>query len=122
MTKTILIVDDETDIRLALGILLKKEGYAVLAAPGGKAALNLLQKKAVDLIIIDFFMPGMNGSQVLTEIRNNKKLKATKVILLTVATFGKQGEKKLKDLKVTAYIQKPFDNKALLAKIKKLLT
>jgi CheY-like chemotaxis protein len=118
----ILIIDDEADIRLALKVLLESVGYEVVEASGGKQGLAILQKDTVDLLICDFFMPQMNGRQVLEEIRRlDGKLSDLNVILLTVATFGKEGAQKLKDLKVAAYIQKPFENKALLAQVKKLV-
>jgi two-component system, OmpR family, alkaline phosphatase synthesis response regulator PhoP len=117
----ILIIDDEDDIRLAVRTLLEMNGYAVLEGNGGKKGLAVLQKEKVDLVLCDFFMPGMNGRQVLESIRADAKLKDLKVILLTVATFGKEGDAKLKQLKVADYIRKPFDNKDLLARIKKVL-
>jgi two-component system, OmpR family, alkaline phosphatase synthesis response regulator PhoP len=117
----ILIIDDEDDIRLAVRTLLEMNGYEVLEANGGRSGLAKLQKEKVDLVLCDFFMPGMNGRQVLESIRADLKLKNIKVILLTVATFGKEGEDKLKELKVADYIRKPFENKDLLARIKKIL-
>jgi CheY-like chemotaxis protein len=117
----ILVIDDEDDIRLAVRTLLESKGYEVLEAGDGKSGLQQLKKSPVDLVLCDFFMPGMNGRQVLESIRKDAKLKDTKVILLTVATFGKEGADKLKQLKVAAYIQKPFVNKDLLANIKKII-
>jgi two-component system, chemotaxis family, chemotaxis protein CheY len=121
MMKKILIIDDEDDIRLAVKALLESKGYGVVEANGGKKGLALLKKGGIDLVLCDFFMPGMNGRQVLEVIRADASLKDTKVIVLTVATFGKEGTAKLKELKVAAYIQKPFVNKNLVARIKKIL-
>jgi CheY-like chemotaxis protein len=120
--KKILIIDDEDDIRLAVKILLESKGYEVLEADGGKKGLVILKKGGIDLVLCDFFMPGMNGREVLENIRKmDGKLSGLKVILLTVATFGKEGMAKLKELKVADYIQKPFENKELLARIKELI-
>jgi CheY-like chemotaxis protein len=121
VAKKILIIDDEDDIRLAVKVLLESKGYEVVEANGGKKGLTLLKKGGIDLVLCDFFMPGMNGRQVIESIRADKTLKNTKVIVLTVATFGKEGTAKLKELKVKDYIQKPFDNKDLLARIKKAI-
>jgi two-component system, OmpR family, aerobic respiration control protein ArcA len=118
---TILIIDDEDDIRLAVKTLLESEGYTVKEATGGKEGLKVLKQNKIDLILLDFFMPDMNGRQVIEAIRKNKTLQQ-KIILLTVATFGKQGEKKLEELQVLHYIQKPFDNKKLLETIKKAVS
>jgi CheY-like chemotaxis protein len=120
MTK-ILIIDDEDDIRLAVRILLESKGYEIVDANSGQAGLEVLKKGGVDLVLCDFFMPSMNGRQVIEAIRADAALQDTKVIVLTVATFGKEGAAKLKELKVADYIQKPFVNKDLLARIKKVL-
>jgi CheY-like chemotaxis protein len=118
----ILIIDDEDDIRLALKTLLESEGYEVVDTNTGRKGLAVLKKGGIDLVLLDFFMPGMNGRQVLEEIRGMKgSLKKSKVILLTVAVFGKEGSEKLKELQVSDYIQKPFVNKNLLARIRKAL-
>jgi CheY-like chemotaxis protein len=118
----ILIIDDEDDIRLAVKALLESKGHEVVEAAGGKEGLTILQKGGIDLLLLDFFMPGMNGRQVLLEIRKfDGKLSGLKVILLTVATFGAEGLHKLKELNIADYIQKPFENKDLIARIKKIL-
>jgi CheY-like chemotaxis protein len=117
----ILIIEDEEDIRYALRSLLEPKGYEITEADGGKAGLEALSKLCPDLILCDFFMPGMNGRQVLEEIRKKKLCPKAKTILLTVATFGKEGSDKLKQLKVADYIKKPFENKDLVARIKKVL-
>jgi response regulator RpfG family c-di-GMP phosphodiesterase len=119
---TILIIDDEDDIRLAVRAVLETQGYTVLDANNGKKGLEILNKGGIDLLILDFFMPEMNGREVLAQIREmDGKLKKLKVILLTVASFGKEGTKTLKDLKIADYIQKPFVNKEFIAHVKKVL-
>jgi CheY-like chemotaxis protein len=121
MTK-ILVIDDEDDIRLALRALLESNGYEVDEAATGQRGLEKLKESTFDLVICDFFMPGMNGRQVIETMHKDAKLKSIKVILLTVASFGKGGEEKLKEMEVAAYMQKPFENSELIAKIKELLT
>jgi two-component system, OmpR family, response regulator VicR len=120
MTK-LLVIDDEDDIRLALRALLESNGYEVEEASTGQKGLDLLKETKIDLVICDFFMPMMNGRQVIETMHKNPKLKDIKVILLTVASFGRGGEEKLKELEVAAYMQKPFENQELLAKIRELL-
>jgi CheY-like chemotaxis protein len=121
MAKTILVIDDEDDVRLAVKMLLTHSGYSVVDANGGKAGLALLKKQKFDLVICDFFMPEMNGRQVIESIAKNPKLKGQKVVLLTVASFGKEGHEKLKKLKVSDYVQKPFENSDLLSRVAKLV-
>jgi CheY-like chemotaxis protein len=117
----ILIIDDEEDIRLALRALLESEKYEVFETENGKKGLSFLKKNKVDLVLCDFFMPQMNGREVIEALRADSKLKDTKVIVLTVASFGKEGNEKLKELKVKDYIKKPFSNKDLLKRIRKAL-
>jgi len=66
---TLLLVDDEPSILSALRRLFRPQGYRVLTAEGGQAALDLLQGEAVDLVISDMRMPGMDGAQFLERVR-----------------------------------------------------
>jgi CheY-like chemotaxis protein len=61
---TILVVDDDADVRRMLAASLDSLGYRVLEAEGGQAGLAALREHAVDLMIVDFAMPGMNGAEV----------------------------------------------------------
>jgi DNA-binding NtrC family response regulator len=67
--KTILVVDDESDLRDSLGKVLRKEGYVVLLAEGGERALELLASKHVDLVLTDLRMPQMSGMDLLRRIK-----------------------------------------------------
>jgi two-component system nitrogen regulation response regulator NtrX len=68
--RTILIIDDEEGIRNVLGDILKDEGFAVLRAPDGNEALRLLKTELVDLVLLDVWMPGTGGLDVLKAIRD----------------------------------------------------
>ena len=69
-TKTVLVVDDEQENLRTYGEILDDMNYKVLAQPDGRSALSLLRDDAaVDLIITDFRMPGMNGIEFVTELR-----------------------------------------------------
>ncbi len=67
--KTILVVDDEPDLRDSLGKVLRKEGYLVLLAESGEAALEVLASKHVDLVLTDLRMPQMSGMDLLRQIK-----------------------------------------------------
>ncbi|HWW87198.1 MAG TPA: sigma-54 dependent transcriptional regulator [Vicinamibacterales bacterium] len=69
MKATILIVDDEPGVRTALSGVLRDEGYAVEAVPSGEACLERLTRGAVDLIVLDVWLPGMDGLATLARIR-----------------------------------------------------
>ncbi|HEY0627463.1 MAG TPA: response regulator [Allosphingosinicella sp.] len=64
----ILIVDDDRDVRAMISRALQELGYRPLEADGGPAALALLQGNKVDLVILDYMMPGMDGTEVAREI------------------------------------------------------
>jgi len=69
MTAQILIVDDEQDIRYSLKGILEDEGYGVLTAASGEEAVTSLEKEMVDLVLLDIWLPGIDGLEVLTRIR-----------------------------------------------------
>lgn len=119
--KHILVVDDEPNIRKALGILLRSEGFGVDFAIDGEEALSMLKKSRPDLVLLDMFMPKLSGRATCERIRADPKLKGLKVVFLTVALFSDEGKKGLKGLKISDYIVKPFENSDLVARIKKVL-
>jgi len=121
MAKKVLVVDDEENIRLVVKALLEGWGYEVSMAKGGKECLAKLKKKKFDLVLMDFFMPIMSGREVVERIRENPKLKNTKIAFLTVADFRPIGVRELEKLKCLDYIKKPFDNEDLKKRIKKII-
>ncbi|MEO7274997.1 MAG: response regulator, partial [Vicinamibacterales bacterium] len=68
-TARVLVVDDERSMRELLAIVLKRDGYDVLLAENGRAALELLRRQRVDVLITDIRMPGMNGVDMLREAK-----------------------------------------------------
>ena len=72
MKPTILIVDDEPGVRTALTGVLKDEGYVVEAVPSGEACLDRLTRGAVDLIVLDVWLPGMDGLATLARLRERQ--------------------------------------------------
>jgi DNA-binding NtrC family response regulator len=79
--KRILLVDDEVDFSASLGKVLRRRGFEVETAADGLIALERIAQQSFDVIVLDVKMPGMDGIQVLTEIR--KLAIKAKVILLT---------------------------------------
>lgn len=83
LNDTILVVDDEDDIRELLADVLRKEGYEVLEADNGKDGLALALEKKPDLILLDVIMPGETGHEVLKKLRRDDWGKNVKVLILT---------------------------------------
>jgi two-component system alkaline phosphatase synthesis response regulator PhoP len=120
MRESILIVDDEEDIRALLSYNLKKEGYTVFEAPNGKEAIALAVEHKPDLILLDAMMPGMDGMEVCQILRDNPRLENTLICFLTarsedysqVAGFESGADD---------YVSKPIRPKVLLSRINALI-
>jgi len=117
----IMIVDDEPYIIQSLKKVLEKEGFNVVGAENGSECLKKLQQEPVDLILMDFFMPKMDGRMVIEKIRGMPKLKDTKIAFLTSASFGERGMEVLKELNILYYFTKPIDIDDFTSRIKNLL-
>ncbi|NOT56086.1 MAG: response regulator [Deltaproteobacteria bacterium] len=101
---TILVVDDQEEILISTRLLLEWEGHTVLTAAGGPEALALFRQQHVHLIIVDYFMPDMNGEQLVTEIR---KLNVDVQILLQTGYAGERPPRAmLKTLDIQGYHNK----------------
>jgi len=116
MKKTILVVDDEEDIRETVKTILEKEGYKVLEAVSGDDCLKQLKTEKPDLILMDIMMPGTPVREVV------KKIKSVKIAYLSVVrTSEAEKEELLGQKNVVDFIQKPFDVKDLVKRVKKLV-
>jgi DNA-binding response OmpR family regulator len=82
--KKVLIVDDERDLREALGAMVEAEGFEVLSAKDGAEGLETALKEKPDLILLDIVMPKMDGFEVLDKLREDEWGKKVQVIFLTV--------------------------------------
>ncbi len=77
----VLVVDDQADIRQSLQGVLEDEEYQVSAAASGEACLDLLQKQEFDVVLLDVWLPGMDGLETLQKIRENES--APEVIMIS---------------------------------------
>lgn len=119
--KKILVVDDEPKLIALLKAILEAENFDVLTAFNGKQGLDRLDKQTVDLVVLDFMMPDMTGSEVCRKIRENKKLRKVKIIFLSVIPRSEMGEEWMIEMNVSDYIQKPFENDKFVARIKEII-
>lgn len=120
MTRKILIADDEPNIVTALEFLLSRNGYEVLIARNGDAALSLVETHKPDLVLLDVMMPVRSGYEVCQRMRERSDWRHIKIIMLTAK--GRDVEMS-KGLSVGAdlYITKPFSTQELVARINGLL-
>jgi len=114
---TILMVDDLPKNLQILGSILKSQHYQVEFAMNGKSALNWLEKRGFDLILLDLMMPEMDGFEVCRNIRKKEEFDDMPIIFLTAKT---DKESLVKGFKLGGqdYITKPFDSNELLARVK----
>lgn len=117
MKRTILVVDDDEDLVDLLKNYLEKDGYKVLTAYDGQAALNLFRLRDVDLIVLDLMLPKVSGLNVCRGVRNESQ---TPIIMLTAKSEEEDRIKGL-DLGADDYVTKPFSPGELLARIRAVL-
>ena len=116
----ILCVDDEEANRKLLEKLLVPRGYGVVSAADGKEALLKIKSQAIDLVLLDIIMPGMNGFEVCRQIKEDQKLRNIPVIMIT-ASILKQDRIRGIEAGAEEFLSKPFDLEEVLARIKMLL-
>jgi CheY-like chemotaxis protein len=107
--KSVLIIEDDDDVRDALAQLLEDEGYGVHAAHNGREGLQIASEAAPPrVIVLDLMMPIMNGWEFLAARRNDPRLRNVPVVVVSAAGDPKRlGE-------VTAFLRKPIDIRRLL--------
>ena len=117
---TILVADDDPDLRDILRSILESAGFSVHEAPNGEQALNAVYAAAPDLMILDYMMPGLTGPQVCQRLKQHTLLRHVPIIMLT----GKsETHDKVGGLSAGAddYVIKPFDPQELLARVHMVL-
>lgn len=113
----ILIIDDDIELAALLHELLAREGYTVDAEHNGRAGLDRARNGAADLIVLDVMLPGMDGFEVLKQLR---KTSQTPVIMLTAR--GDDVDRIIGlELGADDYLPKPFNPRELVARIKAIL-
>ena len=115
--RTILVVEDDVDLRDALRIALEDEGFAVESAGDGMDALRRIRQRAPDLVILDLNMPRMGGQDFLYAWRTGVETRGAPVIVIT----AEWRERQPAELGVEGFFAKPFEIDDLLSHVKVLL-
>jgi two-component system phosphate regulon response regulator PhoB len=121
MSATVMVVEDERDIREMLVFSLEQAGYSTLQAGTAEKALSLLQEQAIpDLMLVDWMLPGASGVEMTHKIKKSAEFQDVPVILLTAR--GEEGDR-IKGLDAGAddYVVKPFSPRELMARIRAVL-
>lgn len=112
-----LVIDDSKAIRLILGQILKDIGFEVLNAADGKEALEQLKSAdQVDLALVDWNMPVMNGFEFVVEVRKNKQYDNMPMMMVTTETEMSQVIKAL-EAGANEYVMKPFTKEMIIEKL-----
>jgi len=114
MSARILVVDDSPTIRKVVSSILVAREYEALLAEDGQAALELLETEKVDLVLLDFVMPRMNGYQFCRELRANQELRNLPIVLMSAKGDKIRGQFVEQTGAIDA-ITKPFDARGLVA-------
>lgn len=118
MSATVLVIDDEPPIRKLLRTGLSTQGYAILEAPNGRTALDLLSREGADLVILDLGLPDMRGHDLLKAIRARHP--DLPVVVLS-SRDDEGGKVEALDLGADDYVTKPFGMAELLARLRAAL-
>jgi len=116
MTK-IMIVDDETDLREMINLILHKEGFETATAENGEDFLSKIDEFQPDLVTLDVMMPGLTTREILEKLKEKKT--KPKIILLTVVRYSEEEKQKLYQHGIIDYITKPFELDYLIQTIQK---
>ena len=116
----VLVADDDDDILLLVTTRLRRDGFEVLQASNGDRALELARERRPDIAVLDIGMPGLDGLQVLEQIRADEELRGMLVVLLT-AKAQESDVRRGYETGADAYIKKPFSPTELSTKVRELL-
>jgi two-component system cell cycle response regulator DivK len=120
MTKRILVVEDQEDLRGILRDLLAGSGYEMLEAPDGQAGVDKAKAEKTDLILMDIQMPVMDGYDATRQIKADPDLKPIPIV--AVSSFAMKGdEEKARAAGCDHYITKPYSPMQLLKTVRSLL-
>jgi len=115
---TLLVVDDDADLREVVALAVQREGRRVVEAEDGREALDhILAQGTPDLILLDMNMPVMNGWELARELRARGLWRAPVIVI----TAAHDAERSAKEIGATGYLSKPFDVRTLISTVQRYL-
>ncbi len=116
----VLLVDDEDKLRRVMRDLLERDGYTVLEAKDGVEALDLVDRDAPDVIVLDLHLPGLDGFGVLEHLRSRPEMEHIPVVVLT-ARGEEDNEVRVFEMGAVDFLSKPFRARALSARLRSVI-
>lgn len=119
-SNTVLVIDDDSNLRALLRILLEFEGYQVLLAPDGEVGLELAKSEQPDCILLDVIMPYRDGMDVYLDLQNTPQTSGIPIIVLS-GSVNRRDEETWRGLPhVVDVMRKPFDVKMLAQRLSEI--
>ncbi len=116
--RTVLIVEDQIEMRAIAAAYLESRGYRVLATDNGADAVRQARAEQPDLIFMDISVPGMDGIRATAEIKRDPATRAIPVIILTAHPYGSVGKRAM-DAGCDGWLNKPCDPRRLLQEVQR---
>jgi two-component system, chemotaxis family, chemotaxis protein CheY len=112
-----LVVDDSRAVRVIIRNILREMGIQMVEAGNGREALEQLQQNPeVELVLVDWNMPEMNGLEFIRVVRSQRSYNAVRIVMVTTETESEQVSRAL-DAGANEYVMKPFTKEVLIAKL-----
>ncbi len=116
----VMIIDDDEVNRKVLHKIFEKQGIKAFLAESGKKGVAMVENNKPDIILLDIFMPGENGFEILASLKNDPELKDIPVCIFSILEDEEKIKKAYK-MGACAYITKPFDMKETVIQVQKIL-
>ncbi|MEA1915125.1 MAG: response regulator [Pseudomonadota bacterium] len=118
--KTIVVVEDEVDIREVLIYNMEREGYQVFGAADGVKGLKMIQEKNPDLVLLDLMLPGLDGLQICKQLKDSSATQQIPIVMVSARSSESDIVLGL-ELGADDYVTKPFSPRELLARVRAVL-
>lgn len=119
-SKVILVVNDQASLRMMVGVTLRQARYEIIESPGAEEALGYARNHPVDLVLVDLYMPRMNGIELIQALRALPSYRLTPILMLTTESSPYR-KLEAKQAGAMGWIVKPFKPNQLLFAVERAL-